>query len=84
MNIAAAALLIALSPIGHHPGQVTRTLGPITCGTQHCRQQVIIVRPWLDTDQTVTIVKRHTRPTEGRNSITPPWGRWHVVAGFIR
>lgn len=69
---------------GHHPGHITRELGPIYCGTQVCHQHVTITKPWLDTDQVLTVVKGRTRPVEGRNSITPPWSRWHVLGGFIR
>lgn len=83
--LVAAAVVLATSSsaaaLDHQAS--TRVLGPITCGTQRCHQLVTITRPWLDTSQQVTVIKRHGRPVEGRNSITPPWSRWHVQAAWI-
>lgn len=83
MTIAATILTLALTatPVGHDAP--TRTLGPITCGTQRCHQLVTTTRPWLDTGQTLTIIRRHARPVETRNGGTPPWGPWHLVVGYV-
>lgn len=61
----------------------TRVLGPVECGQIRCHQLVTTTRPWLDTDQTVTVIRRHSRPVEGRNSITAPWGPFHLVVAYI-
>jgi hypothetical protein len=79
---ATLALVLSGSP-GQHEGAHSRVLGPIECGSQRCHQSVTVTRPYLDTGQTVTLVKRHSRPTESRNSLTPPWGPWHLQVAYV-
>lgn len=73
------ALIVALAP----SSVAQAKLGPIRCHTIRCTQDRTVTRQWLDTDQLVTIVSRHSRPTNTRNSITAPWGRWHLVVAYI-